>query len=216
VAERRQTGKRLKSRGEKRSPDKRVITGMQTELRTHILVLLNERVASRPEIRKELDADFEAVRYEMRVLDGLGLIREKFRKEVRGNITKFYEATARACLDRAEWEGVPDSIKGSMRAPLFKILVDDAAAAIEANSFDSLEAAHMSWTPMIVDAQGWEELTQIMERALNDALKVRNESCERLASSHEKGSSCTLSILLHGSDNEDRTVEPSHLIDSAD
>lgn len=209
MAERRQIRKRLKSGGKKRSPDARVITGMQTELRTHILVLLNERVASRPEIRKELDAEFEAVRYEMRVLERLGLIREKFRKEVRGNVTKFYEATTQAFLDRAEWEGVPDSIKGSMRAPLFELLVDDAAAAIEGNTFDSLEAAHMSWTPMIVDAQGWEELTQIMERALFNALKVRDKSCERLASSHEKGTSCTLSILLHPSHNEDRTVGPS-------
>lgn len=58
-----QTRKRLKGSGGPGKPNKTVVTGMHNETRAQILILLNERVASRPEICKELGVSFNKVRH---------------------------------------------------------------------------------------------------------------------------------------------------------
>jgi hypothetical protein len=206
-----QTRKRLKRATPNTKPNKTVVTGMHNELRAQILILLNERVASRPEICKELGATFDAVRYEMEVLKKTKppLIELVHEKPVRGTVEKFYRATTKAYLDPSEWPGVPDAVKAGMRGSLLGILVDDAVAAAEDGTFDSLEDAHMSWTPMILDEQGWGEITEILFCAMEEAIKVKENSAERLIEEDAEGISCTVSILGYPSANEDRKVGPS-------
>ena len=202
---------RLKGAGRNVKPNKTVVTGMHNELRAQILILLNERVASRPEICKELGAPFDAVRYEMEVLKKTKppLIELVHERPVRGTVEKFYRATTKAYLDPSEWPGVPDAIKARMRGSLLGILVDDAVAAVKDGTFDSLRDAHMSWTPMILDEQGWQEITTILFRAMKEAIKVKGNSAERLIGKDVEGISCTVSILGYPSANEDRKAGPS-------
>lgn len=209
-AERNQVRKRLKESAPNAKPNKTVVTGMHNELRAQILILLNERVASRPEICKELGASFDHVRYEMEVLKKTKppLIELVHEKPVRGTVEKFYRATTRAYLDDAEWPNVPDAVKAGMRGSLLGTLVDDAVAAVQGGTFDSLENAHMSWTPMILDERGWEGLTTILLRALEEAIEIKEESAERLSANDAKGTSCTVSILGYPSANEERKVGP--------
>jgi hypothetical protein len=206
-----QIRKRLKRTTPNAKPNKTVVTGMHNELRAQILILLNERVASRPEICKELGATFDAVRYEMEVLKKTKppLIELVHEKPVRGTVEKFYRATTKAYLDPSEWPGVPDAVKAGMRGSLLGILVDDAVAAVKDGTFDSLEDAHMSWTPMILDEQGWEEITAILFRAMQEVIKVKEDSGERLIGEDAEGTSCTVSILGYPSVNENRKVGPS-------
>jgi hypothetical protein len=206
-----QIRKRLKGATPNAKPNKTVVTGMHNELRAQILILLNERVASRPEISKELGASFDAVRYEMEVLKKTDppLIELVHQKPVRGTVEKFYRATTKAYLDPSEWPGVPDAVKVGMRGSLLGILVDDAVSAVDQGTYDSLENAHMSWTPMILDAQGWGEITDILFRALQEAIRVKEESAERLVRKDAEGTSCTVSILAYPSVNENRKVGPS-------
>jgi hypothetical protein len=206
-----QIRRRLKGSGSDVRPAKTVVTGMAKELRAQILILLNERVASRPEICKELGAPFNAVRYEMDVLKKTKppLIELVYEKPVRGTVEKFYRATAMAYVDQLEWPGVPDAVKPGMRGSLLGILVDDVVAAVKDGTFDSLENAHMSWTPMILDEQGWEDITAILLRALEEAIKVKEDSAERLIVEDAEGTSCTVSILGYPSANEKRKVGPS-------
>lgn len=206
-----QVRKRLKRATPNSKPNKTVVTGMHNELRAQILILLNERVASRPEISKELGASFDAVRYEMEVLKKTDppLIELVHEKPVRGTVEKFYRATTKAYLDPSEWPGVPHAVKVGMRGSLLGILVDDAVSAVKEGVYDSLEDAHMSWTPMLLDAQGWGEITDVLFRALHEAIKIKEDSAERLLSRDAKGTSCTVSILAYPSVNENRKVGPS-------
>jgi hypothetical protein len=204
----RQTRKRLKGERTGKAPDKRVVTAMQNELRTQILVLLNERAASRPEICKELAADFNKVRYEVQVLERFNLVKEAFKRKVRGTYEVFYEATARAYLDSSEWPSVPDAVKGKMRGELLEIIVDDAVAAVSAGTFDLLENAHMSWFPFIVDRQGWDDTTATLERTLKELEEIKGDSAERLIGADQEGISCTVSMVGYPSLNENRKVGP--------
>lgn len=192
-------------------PDKNVVSAMDNEERAQILILLNERLASKPEISKELGLPPDKVRYELDVLKKMNppLIKLEFERPVRGTVEKFYRATKKAYLSPAEWPGVPDVVKPSMRGSLLDILVKDAVAAVEQGTFDALPDAHMSWTPAILDQQGWEDTTAILYRTMNEVIKVKEESAERLIARDAKGVSCTVSILGYASANEDRKVGPS-------
>jgi hypothetical protein len=206
-----QVKKRLKGTGSRGKPDKAVVTGMHNEDRAQILILLNERVASRPELSKELGISLTRVRYEVDVLKNMKppLIEQVGERPVRGTVEKFFRAVKRAYLDDAEWPSVPDSIKGGMRGSLLGILVDDAIAAVKEGTFDSLENAHMSWTPMILDEQGWTDIVAILLRAMEEAIEVKLASAERLIANDAKGTSCTVSILGYPSANENRKAGPS-------
>ena len=151
-----QIRQRVKNAGVARSRPADVVTAMHNELRTQILVLLNERVASRPEISRELGISLDKVRYELDVLKKTNppLIELAFEKPVRGTVEKFYRATKQAYLSPSEWPNVPDAVRPGMRGSLLGILVDDAVAAVTEGTFDALENAHMSWNPMLLDAAG--------------------------------------------------------------
>lgn len=206
-----QTRKRLKNGTINAKPNKTVVTGMQNELRTQIMVLLNERTASRPEICKELGASANRVRHEIKVLLSLSppLVEQVFERPVRGTVEKFFRATAEPYLNPSEWPGVPDAIKGGMRGTLLNMIVEDAVAGVSGGTYDSLEDAHMSWIPMILDEQGWEEIAAILFRTMQEAIKVKKDSAERLIKEDAEGVSCTVSILGYPSANENRKVGPS-------
>jgi len=215
ASEENQIRRRLKNGTITAKPRKSVVTGMQNELRTQIIVLLNERSASRPEICKELGASFNRVRHEMKMLLNLNppMIEQVSEKPVRGTVEKFFRATTQARIDQSEWPGVPDAIKGSMRGTLLDMIVDDAVAAISSDTYDSLENAHMSWNPMILDDEGWEELVEVLRRALEETERIKGDSAERLLAQDVKGTSCTVSIVGYASANEHRKVGPPSAVD---
>jgi len=211
MAEQNQIKKRLKNGTYRKKPSKTVVTAMQNELRTQIVVLLNERVASRPEICKELGASVSRVRHEVNVLLRLDppMVEMVGEKPVRGTVEKFFRACGQARIDGEEWAAIPEAIKGGMRGTLLNMIVEDAVAAVASGAFDSLENAHLSWSPMILDEQGWIDAMKVLEKALKQLEKVKQNSKERLIATGAKGHSCTMSILGYASANEDRTVGPS-------
>jgi hypothetical protein len=96
-----------------------------------------------------------------------------------------------------------------MRGTLLNVIVEDAVAAVSNDTFDAHDDAHMSWVPMILDDQGWDEAMRVLEEALEDLERIKEDSKERLIARGAKGHSCTVSILGYASANEDRTAGPS-------
>lgn len=200
--------KRAKLAKTKKELDKKNIKGMANSMRVQILTILNERMNSATRIAKELGADFGEVNYEIEVLRDIDMIEVAYEAKRRGAVEVFYRATSRAMLDAYEWPAVPDAVKGGLRASLLQTMMDDAIAAIAEETFDAHEGAHMSWTPMIVDQQGWDELVEILRHTLEDALEVHKGSARRLLATDTPGISCTVSILGYSSAHEDRKVGP--------
>lgn len=86
----------------------------------------------------------------------------------------------------------------------------DAVTAISEETYDSLDdsfaSAHMGWTPMIVDRQGWNELMAILLRVVNEVIEIQSESAERLIEDDAEGISCTVATLGFPSANPKRKV----------
>lgn len=200
--------KRAKVAKVKKEVDKGTIKALANSMRVQILTIFNERANSTTGIARELGVEPGEIAYDVEVLRDMGLIKVVDEKKRRGAVEVFYKATSRAHLDQFEWPTVPDPVKGGLRASLLQTLLNDAMAAIDEETYDSLEGAHMSWTPLIVDEEGWEELVEILRVALEGVLRVSEDSAERLIANDEAGTSCTVSILGYPAAIDKRKVGP--------
>lgn len=179
----------------KRGVNQALVKSLAHELRAEILAILNERMASPNELAKELDEGLSQVSYHVKVLKDYGVIRLVKTEPRRGAVEHYYRATSRAYLSDRDWHELPKSVREAMSADLFQMILDDVVASLEGEVFDSREDRHMSWTPMMVDAEGWAEINAIIDAALKQILKAQQASVKRLARSKEDGINMSVAML---------------------
>lgn len=188
--------------------DKQTVTGMANSLRTEILVILSERPASVNGLSRDLGKDYDKVRYEFDRLKEVGLIEMDFERRVGGVIEVFYRAVKRPYIKGAEWPSVPDRLKGGMRGSLLDKITKDAIDSIEAGLYDSLEGAHMSRTPGLVDDDGWEEIRAWLLHSLEGVIEIFDNNRQRLAAANAIGTAVTVSMLGYPSTTPGRPTGP--------
>lgn len=201
----RQRAKRAKGR---RELDKRMLTGMANSVRAEVHVLLTERAASMNEVSRDLGIDYQRIRYEFDKLKAAGLIAPVGEERARGAVEIYYRAVTRACIDDMEWPSVPDTLKRGMRGSLLDNIANDAIEAIQAGVYDSLEGAHMSRTPGLVDDLGWDELRDWLSRCLEGVIKIFDINAQRLADKDAVGTAVAVAILGYPSTSPGRRVDP--------
>jgi len=172
-----------------------LVKSLAHELRAEILAILNERMASPNELAKELDEGLSQVSYHVKVLKDYEVIRLVKTEPRRGAVEHYYRATSRAFLTDRDWHELPESVRVGMSADLFQMIVDDVIASLEGEVFDVREDRHMSWTPMMVDEQGWGEINGILDGALKQVIKTQETSVKRLAKSGEEGFNASVSMI---------------------
>ena len=184
-------GKKSKSTG----VDQRLVKALAHPLRVEILTILNERMASPNELSKELEEGLSQVSYHVKVLKDFECIEMVKTEPRRGAVEHYYRATARAFLSDAEWQKLPDSIKPGMSAAFVKMLIDDVISALNGGTFDAREDRHVSWTPGVVDQQGWDESMELLEETLHSVIAIHAASAKRLAKSGEEGIPATAVMM---------------------
>lgn len=175
--------------------DQRLVRAMGHPVRVQALIILNERVASPNEISKELDQSVGHVSYHIKVLKECECIELVDTAPRRGAMEHYYRATDRAFLDTSEWASLPSSLRPGLSASLMKTVFNDAAAALVEGTFDKRTDRHLSWTPMIVDEQGWSELQTGLEEMLEKIFDVQASSAERLAAEDAPGIPVTVAMM---------------------
>lgn len=176
-------GKKSKSTG----VDQRLVKALAHPLRVEILTILNERMASPNELSKELEEGLSQVSYHVKVLKDFECIEMVKTEPRRGAVEHYYRATSRAYLTDRDWQALPDSIKPGMSASGLKMIIDDVVGAINGGSFTAREDVHVSWTPGVVDEQGWDESVDLVNETLEQLIKIHEGSAKRLARSGEAG-----------------------------
>jgi DNA-binding transcriptional ArsR family regulator len=179
----------------KRGVNQALVKSLAHELRAEILAILNERMASPNELAKELDEGLSQVSYHVKVLKDYEVIRLVKTEPRRGAVEHYYRATSRAFLTDRDWHELPESVRVGMSADLFQMILDDVVASLEGEVFDEREDRHMSWTPMMVDEQGWKEINDILGDALKEVIKAQEASVKRLAKSGDEGFDMSVAMI---------------------
>jgi DNA-binding transcriptional ArsR family regulator len=148
----------------------RLVKALGHPLRVQALQILNLRTASPDELASEMEVGASLLGYHLRVLSELECIELVRTEPVGGAAEHFYRATSHASFSQEEWGRVPRSVR----------------EAIESGVFDHGEDRHFSWTPMVVDRQGWEEVRILLNGDQDKLRAIQAASAERLADGGEK------------------------------
>jgi DNA-binding transcriptional ArsR family regulator len=175
--------------------DQRLVKALAHPLRVEILTILNERMASPNELSKELEEGLSQVSYHVKVLKDFECIEMVKTEPRRGAVEHYYRATARAFLTDSDWQSLPESVKPGVSASSIQMIIDDVVGALTGGTFDARDDRHLSWTPGVVDEQGWEESVDLAAETLDRVLAIHAGSVKRLAKSGEEGIPATMVVM---------------------
>jgi DNA-binding transcriptional ArsR family regulator len=148
-----------------------------------ILRVLGERGrASGKELAAAVSKPRSTIGDQLRRLQAGGLIESVAEVTRRGTVERFYRATPSArWVEDAEMGGLSAEEKQRLGLRTVQSVVADASAALSANMLDRRDDWCLGSLRATVDARGWEELSEIHRRALEEVERVRRESAERMA-----------------------------------
>lgn len=131
----------------------------------------------------------DLVRWHFRTLTAYGWLRKVKTAEptgVPGRPAHLYRATELALIDTETWETLPLSIRSVFSARTLDQLWEQIGRALKADTFDSRDDRHLTWTPIVLDEQGWKERGQALADCFHSLRDEQADAKIRLQASGEK------------------------------
>ena len=174
--------------------DQRLGKALAHPLRVRILSVVNHRVISPVEFARESGEPLTSASYHFKVLEKLDCIELAKTGQRRGAVEHFYRGTKRAFLRDADWQQLPQSLRGGVTGAVLQTFVERAVEAMDAGTFDAREDSHLSWTPVVLDEKAWRDMAAILEQTLEQILDLQAEAVGRLAESDEAGVNAIVAV----------------------
>jgi Helix-turn-helix domain len=159
-----------------------LLAAFSHETRVHAISVLTDQTASPAQIAKELDRSVRHVTYHFEKLEELGIIEHVRTEPAAGGRTvqKLYHATQRVWFDRDAWK----QMRGrgptpQLTAAIMGLINRDIAIAMASGTFDG-EDNHISRTPMLLDAEGYQELLAMLEDVLQKIFAIKERTAARI------------------------------------
>jgi DNA-binding transcriptional ArsR family regulator len=163
--------------------DPRLAKALSHPMRTRILAILNERVASPNEISEMIGERLPNVSYHVRALLDLGCIELVSTAQRRGAIEHYYRAIVRPFFTDREWKRLPQSGRQAVSDAALQMIWADVSDAIEGGTFEARPNRHLSRSAMDVDEAGWKELHDLLLRTLEETDRIQARSADRMKTS---------------------------------
>lgn len=167
-------------------PHERLVKGLSHPVRVECLTVLTKQVASPRELSNILNHDLSNISYHVRTLDELGLIELVKEESVRGAVAHYYKAVERPILSETEWQQLSPEVRTAISVYGWDLLIKDATEAIARGTFDSRPDRHLSRITLLLDSQGFERLSKLMEELVEAVLLEETAAAERMNRSGEK------------------------------
>lgn len=183
---------------------------ISNETTVEVLVYLVERAGSPKEIGDALDISTAKASHHVKKLKRLCLVELIDEKEVGGAIQHIYRAVVRPIMITAEWDKLSIDERQRYSIWIVRMLLADAAQSFNANTFDARSNRHLSRVPMVVDAEGLNEVAEIQNRALNDLIQAEATSAARRVQTGDPGMNIIAAMMCF------ELPGPSHGLKSRD
>jgi DNA-binding transcriptional ArsR family regulator len=173
-----------------------LVKALAHPLRHRLLAVLNNKVASPSQLADELGEPLGNVSYHVRILADLGCIELVGTTPRRGALEHHYRATVRPFFNDDEWRQVPLSVRQSITGESLEFIFREAIGAAAGGDFDSRDSRHLSRTPLVLDEEGWDQVTKLLADTLDRVIEIQTEAAARMAGADEEGLSSRL-VILH-------------------
>ncbi len=161
--------------------DTQLIKALSHPVRARALAILNERVASPKEIAAALELPLGNVSYHVKTLREFGCIELVDEVPRRGATEHYYRGITRSFLNDESWAKLDPMSKGGISIAGLKVINKHAKEAVEADTFDSRDDRHLSCTPLVLDEEGWGEMTALLAETLERLAQVNASAANRMA-----------------------------------
>lgn len=175
--------------------DARVAKALLHPLRVRILRVLDERIASPSQIAQELDASLGVVSYHVRTLARLGFVELVDEQQRRGAIEHFYRAAERPVVTSEAWGQMPTVAKHAMVRVTLAQIAEQVNQAAAGAGFERPEV-HLTRSPLVLDEQGWAQVSACLDAALEELERVTAESERRLTARDHAGEIRATAVLM--------------------
>src|SRR5918992_4443389 len=122
--------------------DPRLAKALSHPMRTRILAILNERVASPNEIAEMIGERLPNVSYHVRALADLECIELVRTAQRRGAIEHYYRALTRPFFSDRDWKRLPRSGRQAIADVGLQLVWEDVSKAIEAETCEARPDRH--------------------------------------------------------------------------
>ncbi len=177
--------------------DPRIAKALSHPMRARILMILNERVASPNEIADDIDERLPNVSYHVRALLDLGCIELVDTAQRRGAIEHYYRAVVRPFFSDSDWKRIPRSGRQAISDSILQIIWEDVSDSIKAGTFEGRTDRHLTHSRMLLDEEGWSELTKYLSGVLAEVEKIESRSKARIKKSADGAAIPTTFALMH-------------------
>jgi DNA-binding transcriptional ArsR family regulator len=165
--------------------DPRLGKALSHPMRTRILAILNEQVASPNEMAEMIGERLPNVSYHVRTLQELGCIELVRTAQRRGAIEHY-----------RDWARQPRSRRQAVSDAILQMVWEDASEAMKADTFESHSDRHLSRSPLVLDEQGWSEVSALLRQVHAQAEGIAAKSGKRLAKTPDDGIPTRL-VMMH-------------------
>jgi DNA-binding transcriptional ArsR family regulator len=173
-----------------------IVKALSHPLRMRILTRLNEGVASPNEMAKEFDESLPLVSYHVRILRELDCIELVRTTPRRGAIEHHYRALTRPFLNDDDWAQLPPSARKAVSNTVLTKALGDVRTAVAAGTFDDRADRHLSYTPLVLDEQGWRELGGRLNELLDWVIAEQGAAAGRLQDEESGGAEVRARMTL--------------------
>lgn len=152
-------------------------------LRVRIVAACNEREVTPKEIADREGLPVDTVAYHFRALEKEGYLRVSRKEPARGLKRHYYVAARRKVITDEEFAEMTKEERRAASEATLRDLLTHCGEALKTGALDAREDSHLSWLPLSLDEQGWEELQIHLDWLLERSLQIHEGSLARLRES---------------------------------
>lgn len=163
-------------------------------LRVRIVAACSQREVTPKEIAHREGLPVSTVTYHFQALEKDGYLRVSRKEPARGFRRHYYVAERQRIIDDEEFAAMTKEEQHAATEGLLRDLLEHCREALKAGTLDARPDSHLSWSPLSLDQQGWEELQSDLDRMLARSLEIQEEAQARLRESGEEPIPTTFAI----------------------
>jgi DNA-binding transcriptional ArsR family regulator len=160
-----------------------LVAAMSHPTRLHAMTVLLGRTASPRQVADEIGERLNNVTYHINQLLKLGCVELVRTERVRGGrvLEHFYRAIERPYFDEEAWQALSEKVHFNLAAVTMRMISQDITKSMAAGVFFDGGNAHLCRSSTVVDAVGWREMTEVLERATEELFEVEAKVAKRTA-----------------------------------
>lgn len=163
-------------------------------IRLELLGILSYKEMSPTDFAAHRSEPISNLGYHFRVLRELGFIEVARTRPGRGSVEHIYRRIRQIVFSDRDWLIMPDEVRQIVASTTLRHLIGRMTEALQTGTLTARNNTHISWRPLVLDEQGWKEVTKILWATFKAITRVELRAGQRMRESGERGFEATVAL----------------------